>query len=136
MNSNRQVQLDGFSLEPGELLVETSDKEGYASTMEAGYLVAIDTNLTPELADEGMTRELVHLVQNMRRSAGFNISDRIVTWYQGDDRIAQVMEKHGGYIKEETLSLDLQPGEPGDGAHVEEHRIDGAAVKLGVKRAS
>ena len=136
VNANRQVRLDGFSLEPGELLVETSDKEGYASAMEAGYLVAIDTNLTPDLADEGVTRELVHLVQNMRRSAGFNISDRILTWYQGDDRVARVMEKHGGYIKEETLSLDLQPGEPGEGAHVEEHRIDGASVKLGVKRVS
>ena len=136
VNSNRQVQLDDFSLEPGDLLVETSDKEGYASAMEAGYLVAIDTSLTPDLADEGMTRELVHLVQNMRRSAGFHISDRIVTWYQGNDRIAHVMEKHGGYIKEETLSLDLQPGETEDGAYVEEHRIDGEAVKLGVKRAS
>ena len=136
VNSNRQVQLDGFSLEPGELLVETSNKEGYASAMEAGYLVAIDTNLTPDLADEGMTRELVHLVQNMRRSAGFHISDRIVTWYQGNDRIAHVMEKHGGYIKEETLSLDLQSGEAEDGAYVEEHRVDGAVVKLGVKQAS
>ena len=136
VNSNQQVQLNGFSLEPGELLVETSDKEGYASAMEAGYLVAIDTNLTPDLADEGMTRELVHLVQNMRRSAGFHIADRIVTWYQGNDRIARVMEMHGGYIKEETLSLDLQPGEAEDGAYVEEHQVDGAAVKLGVKRAS
>ena len=135
VNGNRQVQLDGFSLEPNELLVETSDKEGYASAMEAGYLVAIDTNLTPDLADEGMTRELVHLVQNMRRSAGFQISDRIVTWYQGNDRVARVMEKHGGYIKEETLSLDLQPGEAEDGSYVEERRIDGATVKLAVKRS-
>ena len=117
------------------MLVETSDKEGYASAMEAGYLVSIDTNLTPDLADEGMTRELVHLVQNMRRSAGFQISDRIVTWYQGNDRVARVMEKHGGYIKEETLSLDLQSGEAEDGAYVEEHRVDGATVTLGVKRA-
>ena len=135
VNSNRQVQLDDFSLEPNELLVETSDKEGYASAMEAGYLVAIDTNLTPDLADEGMTRELVHLVQNMRRSAGFQISDRIVTWYQGNDQVARVMEKHGGYIKEETLSLDLQPGDAEDGAYVEEHTVDGATVILGVKRA-
>ncbi len=136
VNSNRQVRLNGYSLEPGELLVETSDKEGYASAMEAGYLVAIDINLTPDLADEGMTRELVHLVQNMRRSAGFHIADRIVTWYQGNDRIGRVMEKHGGYIKEETLSLDLQPGEAEDGAYVEDHRIDGAAVTLGVKRTT
>ena len=136
VNSNRQVRLNGYSLEPGELLVETSDKKGYTSAMEAGYLVAIDTNLTPDLANEGMTRELVHLVQNMRRSAGFHIADRIVTWYQGNDRIARVMEKHGGYIKEETLSLDLQPGKAEDGAYVEDHRIDGAAVTLGVKRAS
>ena len=137
VNSNRQVHLDDFYLEPDELLIERSDKKGYNTMIApAAFLVAIDTNLTPDLADEGMTRELVHLVQNMRRSAGFNISDRIVTWYQGDDRIAQVMEKHGGYIKEETLSLDLQPGEAEDGAYVEEHRIDGAAVKLGVKRVS
>ncbi len=73
-------------------------------------------------------------IQNMRRSAEFDISDRIVTWYEGDERVASVLERHGDYVRQETLSLELRQSEPETDAYVEEATLDGVAVKLGVKR--
>ncbi|MDO8751880.1 MAG: isoleucine--tRNA ligase [Dehalococcoidia bacterium] len=109
---------------------------GFSVVEEGDYVVAIATELTPALAEEGMARELVHLIQNMRRSAGFEIADRIVTTYQGDERIARVIQiqQHGDYIRQETLSVELRPGEPPAGNYTEEHKIDGVSVKLGVRR--
>lgn len=134
--NGESVEIEGFTLKPEELLVSTSDRVGYAVAMEGGYVVAVVTELTPELADEGMARELVHLIQNMRRSAGFDIADRIVTTYQGDERIARVVQQHGDYIRQETLSVELRQGEPASSAYQEEHKVDGVSVKLGVLRVA
>ncbi len=133
--NGESVLIDGIVLKPEELLVSTSERQGYAAASEGGYTVAVTTELTPELADEGMARELVHLIQNMRRSAGFDIADRIVTTYQADERIARVVQQHGDYIRQETLSLELRQGEPIAGAYQEEHKVDGISVMLGVQRA-
>jgi len=129
-----QIEVGGFMLEPEEVKVVTTDVEGYAVAREGSCLVAIDTRLTDELRDEGLARELVHRIQNMRRSAEFDIADRIVTWYAGDERVASVMERHGDYVRQETLSLEMRQGEPETDAYVEEVTLDGVAVKLGVKR--
>jgi isoleucyl-tRNA synthetase len=129
------VKVDGFILEPDEVLVSSSDHRGYATALEAGYLAAITTELSPELVDEGLARELVHLIQTMRRSAGFDISDRIVTWYTGDEQVNRVMGAHKEYIIQETLSLELRQGDFESEAYVEEHIVDGTAVKLGLRRA-
>ena len=115
--------------------MSSSDHRGYATALEAGYLVAITTELSPELVDEGLARELVHLIQTMRRSAGFDISDRIVTWYTGDEQVNRVMGAHKEYIIQETLSLELRQGDFESEAYVEEHIVDGTAVKLGLRRA-
>ncbi len=132
--SNNPITLEGFTLSPDEILVEAKEKPGYAAAMEGGYVVAVTTEITPELADEGMARELVHLIQNMRRSAGFDIADRIVTTYQGDESITRVVQQHGDYIRQETLSVELRPGDPASSAYQEEHKVDGVSVKLGVQR--
>ncbi|MCZ6788347.1 MAG: DUF5915 domain-containing protein, partial [Chloroflexi bacterium] len=86
-------------------------------------------------ARRGPGPELVHRIQTMRRSADFQITDRIVTWYAGDERTARVIERHGDYIRQETLSTELREGEPDAGAYTEEAKLDGVVVKLGVKRA-
>jgi len=106
----------------------------YVISSEGGYSVAVPTEIPPELAAEGMAREIVHRLQIMRRSAGFDIADYITTYYQGDDYIRQVMEKHAAYIKQETLSRQLVEGVPEEGAYTESHKIDGHDVLLGVKR--
>ena len=107
----------------------------YSTALDGGYMVALDTTLTDDLRDEGLARELVHRIQTMRRSAAFDIVDRIVTWYQGDGRVARVMQKHANYIKQETLSTELRQGAPDADAYTEEQKVDGVPIKLGVKRA-
>jgi len=130
----RGVQVAGFALEPDEILLQVNDTPGYATASEAGYTVAITTTITPELAAEGTAREVVRRIQEMRREAGFDLADRITTWYQADTDLATVIETYADYIKAETLSLELIAGEPGEGAHRAEQDIDGVKVVLGVRR--
>ena len=107
---------------------------GYSAALESGYMVAVDANITPELADEGLARELSHRIQNLRKSARFEITDRIVTYYQGSDDVARVMSVHGDYIRQETLSEALLAEPPAEDAQSETASIEGADVTLGVCR--
>ena len=102
--------------------------------MEPSLIVAVSTELTEELAQEGVARELVHRIQNMRRSAGFDIADRIVTFYSGREALAEVMKRFSDYIKHETLSEELTEGVAPEGAHTESQSMDGVDVTLGVIR--
>jgi isoleucyl-tRNA synthetase len=103
---------------------------------EAGYAVGLDTAVTPELAEEGLARELVRRIQNLRKAAGFEISDHIATYYQGPPRLRAVLQKHGDYVRQETLSEELTEGPPpaGAGAHAEEQKLDGEPITLAVLR--
>jgi isoleucyl-tRNA synthetase len=129
------VELAGHELLPNEVLVTTVEREGFASAQEAGYIVVLDTEITPELRDEGLAREIVHRIQNLRRDAGFDISDRITTYWQSDEDVRLVLAAHEEYIRSETLSLALVEGAPPAGAHSEEQSVDGHALTLGVQRA-
>jgi isoleucyl-tRNA synthetase len=110
------------------------DKPGYVTSSEGAYVVAVPTEISAELAGEGLAREIVHRLQTMRRSAGFDIADRIVTYYQGGAYIRRVMEDFADYIKRETLSRELVDGIPQEGAFTESHRLDDHNLLLGVKR--
>jgi len=134
VRSNSPVALEGFTLLPEEVLVDAKEKTGYAVAMEGGYVAAVDIRVTSELGDEGMAREMVHRIQNMRRSAGFDIADRITLWYDGGAEVARVMQKYADYIKAETLATALRQGAPEAGAYAEEQDMEGAKVKLGVRR--
>lgn len=109
---------------------------GYSVSLEAGYMVAVDAGITPELADEGLARELAHRIQNLRKGARFEITDRIVTYYQGPDDLARVMTAHGDYIRQETLSDAIIADHPGAAAKWETAKIDGMEVTIGVSRAA
>ncbi|MBE0481845.1 MAG: isoleucine--tRNA ligase [Dehalococcoidia bacterium] len=106
----------------------------WPSAEEAGLTVMLDTSLTPELIDEGMARELVHRLQFMRKSAGFDIADHIEVFYRGSQHIERVMENFARYIRQETLSENLVPGKPPAEAYVKSHSIDGNQALLGVRR--
>ena len=108
--------------------------DNYWVSVEPGCLVAIDASVTPELAEEGLARELAHRIQGLRRSAQFELTDRIVTYYQGPVQVAQVMQRHAAYISQETLSQELVAGAPDDGAQSETQKMEGMEVTLGVKR--
>ena len=101
---------------------------------DAGYAVGLDTNVTPELADEGLARELVHRIQSLRKAAGFEISDRISVYYGGWDRLRDVLSRHDEYVREETLADEVLEGAIPDGAHAEEQDVQGQKVTLAVKR--
>ena len=120
--------------ESGEKTEATLPVDNYWVVMEGGYMVAVDATITPELAEEGLARELVHRIQNMRRSANFDLTDRIVTYYQGPDELGNVMTRHAAYIQLETLTEEIVHGEPVEGAETETAKIEGMEVVLGVRR--
>jgi isoleucyl-tRNA synthetase len=101
---------------------------------EGDLTVMLDTDITPELAAEGMAREIVRRLQNMRRSAGFEIADHIITCYQGDEYVRAVMADFAEYIKQETLSERLLEGVPREEVYTESFKLDGHQVLLGVKK--
>jgi isoleucyl-tRNA synthetase len=115
---------------------EVSDKPGYAFAMEGDYLVAVATELSPELEAEGVAREVVRRLQTMRRSAGLDIADHIVTYYQGGDSIQQAMTNFADYIKQETLSRELISAASPAGSHTEKFHISGHEISLGIKKAA
>jgi isoleucyl-tRNA synthetase len=133
--AGRGVQLAGHQIEASELLVSTVEQEGFASAQEAGYVVVVDTDVPDELRDEGLAREIVHRIQNLRRDAGFEIADRITIHWQGDEDTGRVLGAFAGYIKTETLARDIVEGAPPHGAHSAEQDVDGHAMVIAVKRA-
>jgi isoleucyl-tRNA synthetase len=121
-------------LVPEEIVVQTQPAAGLAVAAERGVTVAVDAVITPALRDEGLARELVRRIQTQRKNAGFNIEDRIETWYHADDDMANVAAAWADYIRAETLSLALNPGAPPADAFVESHTIERSAISVGVRR--
>ncbi|MBI2886052.1 MAG: isoleucine--tRNA ligase, partial [Chloroflexi bacterium] len=134
LQTSESVSVGRWQVPKAALAVEYAPREGYTVASEGGYLVALSTQVTPELAAEGLARELVHRLQTMRRSAAFEIADNIETYYEGDAAIAQVMEAHQEYIRMETLSRVLQAG-TAEGAYSEEQTVEGHRVRLSVRKA-
>jgi len=112
------------------------DTPGYSISGDARRWVAVSTELTPELVAEGISREVVRHLQTMRRAAKFDVADHIITYYQAEEPIEQVMIDFAAYIKQETLSQNLINSSPPDGAYAEKHRISNSAVLLAVKKAT
>ena len=107
----------------------------YTASLEAGYLVAVNGEITPELAEEGLARELVHRIQGLRRAANFEVTDHIETWYDGPEELAGVMRGNfAAYISEETLSDLVAAGPPPDGSKSETAKIEGQEITLAVRR--
>ncbi|MBE0430375.1 MAG: isoleucine--tRNA ligase [Dehalococcoidia bacterium] len=134
LNVKRLVVLNEAD-KPGDSLCHP-DMPGYSVADDARYWVAVSTELTPELIAEGVSRELIRHLQNMRRSAGFDITDHIITYCQTDEPVVrQVIDAFAGYIKQETLSQELTDGPPPEDAYREKHRIGSSEVSLAVMRA-
>jgi len=119
----------------GDQAEATVQLDHFTVSLEGGYAVAVDATVTPELAEEGLARELVHRIQNLRRAADFEVTDRIITYYQAPEEVARVMTgTFADYIREETLSEELVGGSPQDGAKTETSKVEGVEVTLGVRR--
>ena len=121
--------------EAGDRTEVTIPVDHYSVALEGGYMVAVDSTITPELAEEGLARELVHRIQNLRRSSQFELTDRIVTYYDAPAEIGSVMQGNfAAYIRQETLSEDLVAGPPREGAASEDSKVEGMEITLGVLR--
>ena len=128
------LDINGNDVELTEedLLIETAQTEGYVSESDGETSVVLDTNLTPELIEEGFVREIISKIQTMRKEAGFEVMDKIVVYAHGNDKIQDVMKAHEDDIKSEVLADEMVLGET-DG-YVKEWNINKEAVTMGVKK--
>ena len=94
-----------------DLLIETSSAEGYACGADAGYLTALDTSLTEELIREGIAREMIRTVQESRKQAGLEVSDRIILGVSGSAGVEAALEEYRDYLMSETLATEWQIGQ-------------------------
>ena len=103
---NVELDVDGetLSLEPSEIEILAVAREGLATEEDAGYVVGLETELSQDLLDEGMARDLVRLVQSLRKDSGLAVSDRIQLWISGDAGLIQAAQTWQDYIAGETLA--------------------------------
>ncbi len=113
------IDGEALSFEPEALLVETESAEGFACAEEHGFLAGLDTKLSEELICEGTARELIRIVQDTRKQAGLEISDRIRLSIEGGSAVIAAVEGHRDTIMAETLAAEWQPPEAGAGKRVE-----------------
>jgi len=134
VEAGEKIPVDGFELEAGEVLVERVAPEGYAVASDAGYAAGVSLEVTPELRAEGIARDIVHMIQNLRRSAGFEIADRITAYVEAGGVIEEALKAHEKYLKQEVLALDVVFGAPPPDATAVEQQVNGERVLLGVRR--
>jgi len=130
-----ELKDQAVDLTPEELLIDTDPAEGLAVAADKVITVGIDIVITDELATEGLARELVRRIQNMRKDAGFDISDKITVYYQTEGALHRVFRDWGDYIKTECLALAIEHQLIPEAAFQRKEKIDSLDVMLGVKRA-
>ena len=129
-----KVDIDGqeIVLLEEDLLIDMAQMEGYVSESDHTITVVLDTNLTPELIEEGFVRELVSKIQTMRKEAGFEVMDKIRVYAKDNDKIVSIMKNHGDEIKSEVLAEDIVTGETK--GYEKEWNINSEKVTMAVER--
>ena len=115
-----------------DLLIETAQSEGYVTETDGETSVVLDTNLTPELIQEGFVREIISKVQTMRKEAGFEVMDKILVYAKDNDKIMDIMKANQDEIKREVLAENIILGEAE--GYTKEWNINKEAVTLGVSK--
>ncbi len=127
------VAGEQITITADEIDVRLHTAPGYAAEGMGGNLVILETAVDETLAREGRARELVHHVQQMRKEAGFEVSDRIVLYLDGDDELAGLLEAHRGYVLAETLGTEIRGGAASQPGARDVH-LDGLLVQVAVAR--
>jgi len=127
------VSLPGDPL-PEEIAAIVREELNVKQLIFGAPEVKLDTEITEGLRLEGLAREVVRVIQDRRKKLGFNVEDRIHTRYEADGMLVRAIEKHGDYIKNETLSVTLEPGRA-DGFDGEQQMLEGEQIWIGLKRA-
>jgi isoleucyl-tRNA synthetase len=134
-----ELACDGetVTLEPDDLVVQYRADEGWAAVVDRDTQVAIDTRLTEELAREGMARDVVRYVQDLRKQANLEMEDRIILYLGTDaDRLRQAIDAHRDYIARETLTAQWST-QPLDGeAHRTSVKVDGQQLAIALRPVS
>ena len=109
-----EIEVEGQTIPLGaeDVLVETHSAEGYSCEADSGYLAALDTTLDDDLIAEGLAREVVRSVQDARKQAGLEVSDRITLGVSGSAAVEHALDKHREYLMNETLAIEWQVGQP------------------------
>ena len=126
LNGNEEV------IAKEDLLIETAQTEGYVSDSDNGITVVLDTNLTPELIEEGYVRELISKLQTMRKEAGFEVTDHIRVYQTENEKIAEILKKHEEEIRRIVLAEEIVIGQLS--GVLKEWDINGEKTMLGVER--
>lgn len=127
------INIEGqdIHLAQEDLLIETVQPEGLSTESDRDFTIALDTHLTPELIEEGFVRELISKIQTMRKDSGFEVSDRIKVYHEGNEALADVLLRNKVFIAEEVLADDILPG---TAANAKVWDINGQTLTLSVER--
>ena len=130
---------DDVKLSEEDLLITMTQMEGYVTEGDNTVTVVLDTNLTPELVEEGFVREIISKIQTMRKEAGFEVMDKISIYYHADEKVAAIFNKYENDIMGDVLGTEVvaeadsfDSGE--NGIYCKEWNINGEKVLLGVKK--
>ena len=123
---------ESVKLAEEDLLITMTQMEGYVTEGDNTVTVVLDTNLTPELVEEGFVREIISKIQTMRKEAGFEVMDKIIIYYKADEKVSGIFTKYSDTIRADVLGLDIV-SDTVDG-YQKEWNINGEHVLLGVKK--
>lgn len=136
IRANGQLKLDingeEIILSEEDLLIESAQKEGYVTESDQAITVILDTNLTPELIEEGFVREIISKIQTMRKEAGFEVMDRIHVFAKGNETISRILTEHGDEIRSEVLADQIVLG--GTRGYEKEWNINSEKVTMAVEK--
>jgi isoleucyl-tRNA synthetase len=128
------VQVDGSDVQVGadEVLLSERPREGWSVVNEQGETVALDLEVTPELKQAGLAREVVRTLQEARKNAGLEVSDRISVWLVATGELATALAQHGPEVGREVLAVSLTHSEP-DPDSLTDGLVEGADEELGLR---
>ncbi len=136
LKANGVLKLDSISedvvLSEEDLLITMTQAPGFVTDGDNTVTVVLDTNLTPELIEEGFVREIISKIQTMRKEAGFEVMDHIAVGYEADERITGIFDKHGSSIMKEVLAENITAGELS--GYEKDWNINGEKVRLAVEK--
>ena len=119
-------------LSKDDLLIDMAQKEGYVSQADNNMTVVLDTNLTEELIEEGFVREVISKIQTMRKEADFEVTDKIVIYVSGNDKVSGIVKANANSIMNDVMALDIKVGELA--GYSKEWNINGETVSIGVEK--
>ena len=134
-NGGERLVVDGNEamIVPEDITIETENKPGLAAASEGDLTIALETELSDELLNEGLAREFVNRVQNMRKDAGFEVTDRIAIAVDASDKMLEAIKAQTDYINNETLCVNMTPGQA-TGDFQKQFKIDDFSISVAISR--